>query len=228
MNSGSKVTGLMKILVAVGALTISGIIVYYVISGVITLVPKRETYDWTKMRFFEQLDTEISLGTLRDVKDIERVRDGIARSLESTQLRSDDLESLLKEYSVQTRWDEESDDTTQRERIQTVNGLIEAVAARGPFSVLPEGDELTAMQLENSIELGDRDTALARLRILTTSLGRQISSLRGQVESNRQWVILGLLATIAGILVTVVVYLLSRRAALSRRFDEITRYIAAK
>ena len=69
MNSRSKVIGFMKILVAVGALAISGIIVYYVISGVITLVPKRETYDWTKMRFFEQLDTEISLGTLKDVKD---------------------------------------------------------------------------------------------------------------------------------------------------------------
>lgn len=217
------------------AMPIAGIMIGIaaILASILTIrgvAPLPEKYESVKSFFFEELKRQTDFGAMKSVGDVETIKRGVVEMKGSRQLASADLEGLLAEYRVVfSRFLIDSENGGSREEraenIEFIDKLIGEVRTKVPFSSLPEGDQLTAMQLQNSIESGDKDIARTQLGILSTSLGKRISFLDRQAESNQRWLIVGLLATIAGILTTVVVYLLSRRMALSKRLDAFVQDI---
>lgn len=76
-----------------------------VIAGILAttswwIAPSPKKYESTKSYFFEQLKKQSDLEVIRDIEDVERVRDGVVELKNSRQLELADLERLLAGYSV--------------------------------------------------------------------------------------------------------------------------------
>lgn len=204
-------------------LFMSGVFVYIIW----TTIFQGKTFELTKTEFFQQIDRQISLGTLETVKDIEMIRLGVARDRNSDKLRLDDLEGLLAEYLTWMGLDKVSDKIKQVEKVQVIKNIIKDHASKKPYSILPQGDQLIAIELKESIESGNKEASLNRLESLAASLGTQITSAENKVERNWRWTITSILIGIAGVLATVLVSLLSRRIGLSSRFEGLHRRVDA-
>ena len=180
-----------------------------------------QKYASVKEEFFRQIEKQIVLGALKNTEDAEMVQVGVSREKDSEKLRLDDLGGLLAEYLVWVNLERASNEGQQVEKVQIVKVIIREVASEKPFSVLPEEDQLTAIELKNSIESGDKDVALSRMQLLTTSLGKEISSLRRKTESGWRWTIYSFIIGGIGVVVTIVLSLLYRGISRSREFDHL-------
>ena len=202
-------------------------------------------YNSVQAEFFRQIESQASLGALRSAEDIEMIRLGVAREKNSEKLRTDNLKGLLTEYLVSITKEKEArselwsrlqresgkekildrmpDKENRAEKVRTAQDLVRITTSEKPFSILPEGDQVTAVELENSIKLGDREASLTRLRVLTASLGKEISSLKTKIETNWRWTIVSAFLGGGGILVTMLVFMFSRRVALARDFRKLRR-----
>lgn len=192
---------------------------------VVTLQITPQKYASVKEEFFRQIEKQIVLGTLKNAEDAEMVQVGVSRERNSEKLRLDDLGGLLTEYLVWVNLERASDEGQQVEKAQIVKPIIREVASEKPFSVLPEEDQVTAIELKNSIELGDKDAALSRMQLLTSSLGKEISSLRRKTESSWRWTIYSVVIGSIGVLVTIVLFLLYRGISQSRDFRTVVELI---
>jgi len=178
-----------------------------------------EKYASVKNEFFRQVEKQITLGTVENAEDVEMIRIGVSREKDSEKLRLDDLQGLLTEYLVWVSLDKAADEDQQVKKAKTVKAILKEVTSEKPFSVLPEEDQLTAIELKNSIESGDKDAALSRMQLLTTSLGKEISSLKRRTESSWRWTIYSFIIGSVGVLVTIVLSLLYTGISRSREFD---------
>ncbi|TES85698.1 hypothetical protein E3J95_03825 [Candidatus Aerophobetes bacterium] len=182
-------------------------------------------YKSIKTEFFQQLDAQIALDSLVSVEDVEMIQIGVSREKDSEKLRSDDLQGLLTEYLVYAGAEKDSDQSERAKKVNVIKALLREVTSEKPFTILPDEDQLTAIELKNSIELGDEDTALSRLHLLSTSVGKEISSLKRRVESGWRWTIYSALIGGLGVIVTIVLSLLYRGAKWGRELDYLMREV---
>jgi len=181
-----------------------------------------EKYASVKNEFFRQVERQITLGTVENAEDVEMIRIGVSRERDSEKLRLDDLQGLLTEYLVWVSLDKAADEeqqVKQVKRAKAVKTILREVTSEKPFSILPEEDQLIAIELKSSIESGNKDTALSRMVLLTNSLGKEISSLKRRIESSWRWTIYSVLIGGIGVVVTIVLSLLYRGVSRSREFD---------
>ena len=177
-----------------------------------------EKYGSVKNEFFRQVEKQIALGTVENAEDVEMIRIGVSREKDSEKLRLDDLQGLLTEYLVWVGLDKAADEEQQVKKAKAVKAILKEVTSEKPFSVLPEEDQLTAIELKNSIESGDKDAALSRMQLLSTSLGKEISSLKRRTESSWRWTVYSFIIGSVGVLVTIVLSLLYRGISASRQW----------
>ena len=111
-----------------------------------------EKYASVKNEFFRQVEKQITLGTVENAEDVEMIRIGVSREKDSEKLRLDDLQGLLTEYLVWVGLDKAADEEQQVKKAKAVKAILKEVTSEKPFSVLPEEDQLTAIELKNSIE----------------------------------------------------------------------------
>ena len=199
-------------------------------------------YKPIKSEFFQQLDAQIALDSLASVEDVEMIQIGVSRKKDSEKLRSDDLQGLLTEYLVYAGAEKDSDQSERAKKVNVIKAILQEATSEKPFAILPDEDQLTAIELKNSIELGDKDTALSRLHLLSRSVGKEISSLKRRVESGWRWTIYSALIGGLGVIVTIVLsllyrgtrwshefgYLLATITRLADRIDKIWHRIASK
>jgi len=178
-----------------------------------------EKYASVKNEFFRQVERQITLGTVENAEDVEMIRIGVSRERDSEKLRLDDLQGLLTEYLVWVSLDKAADEEQQVKKAKAVKAILGEVTSEKPFSILPEEDQLTAIELKSSIESGDKDTALSRMELLTSSLGKEISSLKRRTEGSWRWTIYSALIGGIGVVVTIVLSLLYRGVSRLREFD---------
>lgn len=203
---------------------ITAVIVTLIIGITVWVVTWRitpEKYASVKNEFFRQVEKQITLGTVENAEDVEMIRIGVSREKDSEKLRLDDLQGLLTEYLVWVSLDKAADEEQQVKQAKAMKAILKEVTSEKPFSVLPEEDQLTAIELKNSIESGDKDAALSRMQLLTASLGKEISSLKRRTEGSWRWTIYSALIGGIGIVVTIVLFLLYRGVSRSREFDNL-------
>lgn len=159
----------------------------------------QKKYDSVKTRFFAELDTQTKRGFIGTLEDVEMVRLGVSKEGRNEKLMSADLEGLLSEYLVTAGSGSNSDDTTQAAKAEIIKSIISVLRTEKPFSVLPEEDQITAIELKKSIESEDKQSSLSRLEVLSKSLGKSISTLGARADSGYRWGIIGVIVACAGL-----------------------------
>lgn len=190
--------------------------------------PERK-YDSVKARFFAEIDTQTGRGFIHTLEDVEMVRLGISKEGKNEKLMSSDLEGLLSEYLVTAGSESNSDDTTQIAKAEVIKNIITVLRTEKPFSVLPEEDQLTAIELKKSIESEDKESSLSRLEVLSRSLGKNISTLSDRAGSGYRWAIIGVIVACAGLVWAVIISIYRRGRAsdvLGRELGEMRYSIA--
>ena len=179
-----------------------------------------EKYESTKSFFFEDLKSQIDLGVVKDIEDVEMVRHGVVETKDSKELASADLEGLLAEYGVVSRFLFDSKDEKSQDKraghIHLVKKLIKEAREKEPFSILPKGDRSLATELKKNIERGEKELASNQLDKLMTSLGKTISVVSREAERNRLWSITSLFLAAVGIGITILIFLISGQLRVNR------------
>lgn len=100
-------------LIAVVMVGLSFASVLFIIEGTFS---SRRDYESVKSFFFEELERQMDLGTIKSIDDVERVRLGVAEIRNLKQFESAKMETLLAEFWVlhgQLAFDSEGNDSRE-------------------------------------------------------------------------------------------------------------------
>lgn len=114
------------------------------------------------------------------------------------------------------------------EQLNLVDGFIEALREKRPFSVLPEASQPLALDLRRNVELGQKDLALTQLDRLAVSLGTTIDIVNREATTNRNWTVLSALLGGVGVISTIVISIILGQRNTGKMIRSITELIRAE